>query len=75
MEIRVRTGNIIQNISILNTYLHHMQYNQDELDKYWADIENAFKHIHNNLVNLRRTDNNGQIAKNELIHNCIGAGE
>ena len=57
---------------MLNTYAPHTQYNQDELDKYRDDIGSTIKHIPNNVINLLRTGNNGQVSKTKFSHNCIG---
>jgi len=77
MEIRLKTGTNIPDISILNTYAPRMGYNFDEINAYWTDIDNYISTIPHNLVKIGCTDNNGQIANkvgrpdNNLIGNHI----
>ena len=50
MEILLKTGNNIPNISILNTYAPHMGYNTTEINDYWGDINNYLNIISTKLV-------------------------
>ena len=46
----LKTGNIIKNIFILNTYSPHTQYNKAEIDNYWGDVNNIIRTIPNNQI-------------------------
>ena len=70
IEIRHKTGNSINNISILSPYAPHIGYDK-EINEYWAKIQNYIKPMPSNLIKMRRTDNNGQIASNKTC-NLIG---
>ena len=65
MEIRLKTADSINNISIFNTYAPHMSYDKGEINKYWNKTHKLIKSIPNNLIKIRRTNNNGQIAQDE----------
>ena len=43
MGIRFKTGNSIKNLPILNTYAPHMNYDNDEIQGYWAGIQEYMK--------------------------------
>ena len=59
MEIRLKTGKNIPDISSLNTYDPHMGYNFDEINSYCADVDNYITTIPHNLVKIWCTGNNG----------------
>ena len=71
IEIRLKTGKSIKNISILNSYAPHMSYDKEEIKEYWARIQKYIDTIPNNLIKMWRADNNGQIAQNDTC-NSIG---
>ena len=48
-----------------------MNYEKDEIEECWAKIQKHVKTITNELIKLRRTDNNGKIAQN-ATSNLIG---
>ena len=48
-----------------------MKYDQGEIQRYWGNIQKYIKDIPNNIIKMRRTDNNGKIAQNETC-NSIG---
>ena len=65
MEIRSKTGKSINNLSILNTYAPHMQYDQEDISNYWEEVRKTLDGVHKNLIKIWRTDNNGKIAQTE----------
>ena len=65
MEIRVRTGGPIKNISPRNTYAPHIGYYTDVIQTYFALIPNKFSI-------LWRADNNGQLSRNDTNMYNIG---
>ena len=71
MELRLKTVDSINNISIINTYAPHMSYEWEEINKYWSKTQKLLKNIPNNLIKIWRTDNTGQIAHGET-YNSIG---
>ena len=70
MEIRIKTGNSIKNISILNTYAPHVGYPAETIKQYWDMVNAYISLIPNNLIRLWCTDNNGQLSKTD--NNNIG---
>ena len=48
-----------------------MRYDKEEIKEYWAKIQKYIKTIRGNLIKMRRTDDNGDIAQNETC-NLIG---
>ena len=48
-----------------------MSYDKEEIKEYRAKIQKYIKTIPNNVIKMRRTDNNGQIAQNDTS-NSIG---
>ena len=70
MEIRLKTGNSIKNLSILNTYAPHIGYHAETLKLYWGMVIAYTSLIPNNLVRVWRTDNNGQLQKTD--NNNVG---
>ena len=72
MEIRLKTGNSIKNISILNTYAPHIGYPAETIENYWKYIEAYTSLIPNNLVKIWCTDNNGQLSQNTANNKYIG---
>ena len=72
VEIRLKTGDPIKNISILNTYAPHIGYPTDTMKEYWEYIAAYTSLIPNNLVKIWRTDNNGQLSQNETNKKYIG---
>ena len=71
MEIIFKTGNHIRNLSILYTYAPRMQYDEEEIEEYWAAVQEYIDKIPHNLIKMRRIDTNGQIAQWENI-NAVG---
>ena len=72
IEIRLKTGKSIKNISILNTYAAHIGYPTDALAKYWEYIEAYISLLPKNPIKIRRNDNNGQLSRNDANYNYIG---
>ena len=72
MEIRLKTGNSIKNISIINTYAPHIGYPTEIIEEYWKYIEAYTSLIPNNLIKIWCTDNNGQLSRNETNQKYIG---
>ena len=62
MEITLRTGDKIKNLSILNTYAPDMRNNEDGREKYWESPDSFIPKIQKNNIHIWRTDNNGQVA-------------
>ena len=72
MEIRIKTGKLTKNLSILNTYAADSNYEFSVIRERRGDVN---KHIFaqpKNLINFRRTDNNGQPHQTEHNKNVIG---
>ena len=72
MEIRLKTGNLIKSLSIINTYAPHKGYKQETIENYWNTTRAYLSLIPKNLTKIWGTDNNGQIARNEDNKNYVG---
>ena len=72
VEIRLKTGNSIKNLSILNSYVPNIGYPTETIDKYWVYVEAYISLIPNNMVKIWRADNNGQLRRNGTNSNYIG---
>ena len=72
MEIRIRTGNGVDNISILNTYAPHMQYNEDGRSDYWGQVNGVIKNLPHGIIQIWCPHNNGQIANPNRNKQVIG---
>ena len=62
-ELRIKTGNNTGDLPSLYTYAPHMNYDTDEIDTYWQNLTDILNNIPNQLIKMRRTDNNGQVFK------------
>ena len=65
MEIRLKTGKSIKDISILNTYTPHTGYPIEYINRYWGKVKAYISLIPNKLIKIWRTDNNGQLCRND----------
>ena len=65
MQIRIRTGKGLVDISILNTYAPHMHYNEDGGLNYRFRVNEVITNIPHNVIQICRTDKNGRIASSE----------
>ena len=72
MEIRSKTGLKNQTLSILNTYDPHMGYRQDQIETYWATLNQYIDVIPKSFIRMWRADYNGQIAHTTNNTNNIG---
>ena len=72
MEIRLKTGLKNQTLSILNTYAPHMGYQNEQINAYWATLNQYIDAIPNTYIRIWCTDNNGQISKPSNSNNNIG---
>merc|ERR1712096_47303 len=71
IEIKLKTDNSINNISMTNSYAPHHGYDNEEQNKYWETINEHLQNIPKNYIKCWCTDNNGQVSKSD-IHNNIG---
>ena len=72
MEIRIKTGKLTKNLSILNTYAPDSNYEFNEIREYWEAVDNFAHNLPKNLIKCWRTDNNGQPQNNEENKKYIG---
>ena len=71
MEIRLKTGNSIKNISILNSYAPHTGYPTETIEEYLKYMESYTSLVPNNLVKIWCADNDGQLSQNETSEKYI----
>ena len=67
-ELKGRPG---ENFSVVNTYTPNLGYPTDTSGKYWAYVEAYISFLPNNIVRIRRADNNRQLCGNDTNHNHI----
>ena len=66
MEIRLKTGNKHKKLSITNSYAPHMGYGEKHRTDYWGNMNKRIQNIPQNHIKMRCTDNNGQIAQDNI---------
>ena len=72
IAIRLKTGNSIKNIAILNPYAAIYRIPNRSNKKYWGYIGAYISLIPNNQVKIWRADNNGQLCRNGTNSKYIG---
>ena len=72
MEIRLRTGNQIKNMSILNTYAPRNGYPSEVIQEYWNNVDAYISLIPINHIKIWCTDNNGQLTRNSQNESNVG---
>ena len=72
MEIRLRTGNQIKNMSILNTYAPHNGYPSEVIQEYWNNVDAYISLIPISHIKIWCTDNNGQLTRNSRNESNVG---
>ena len=72
MEIRLKTGHQLNDISIICSYAPYMGYGEIERNKYRNGLNNHMDPIPNNYIKIWMTDNNGQISQEENTKDIIG---
>ena len=60
MEIKLQTGKLIKNISILNAYAPDSNHEFEEIKDHWDIVNNSTRNRPKNLIKCWRADNNGQ---------------
>ena len=45
MELRIKTGHKLNDISIISPYATYMEYGEIDLNKYWRDLNNTMEDI------------------------------
>ena len=79
MDIGIKTGKSIKDLSILNTYAPHIGYPVETIRKYWGNAEANITLFPRKCIRLWRTDNNGQLSSNGTnatnIWPCAAWGE
>ena len=74
MEIRIKTGSKLANISILNTYAHPNNYTDSQILDFWTNINSYIASIPRKLIRIWRTDNNGQVIRKMKMTNALAPG-
>ena len=69
MEIRLKTGKLAKNLSILNTYAPGGNYEFNEIMESWGTSGNFIRNLPTNLIKCWHTDNNGQPQRNDNNRN------
>ena len=59
MDIRIKTCKE-NNISMFNTYANREQYNEEKRINYRNRINVVITHVPRNIIQIWRTDNNGE---------------
>ena len=60
MELRLQTGKLTKNLSIINTYEPDINYEFNEISDRWDKLNNYMQNQPKKLIKCWRTDNNGQ---------------
>ena len=69
MEIKIKTEDKLNNITIINEYTPDFNYDESVRYNHWATTRGILKNIPKNNIICRRTDNNGRIKQNEETKN------
>ena len=72
--VRIKTGKLTKNLSILNTYAPGSNYEFNEIKEHRGEVNKYITNQPKNLINCWRTDNNGQPLQNENNKMSSGTG-
>ena len=63
VELRLKTGHILNDTSVICSYSPYMGYDEIEPNKYMRDLNNTMGEIPKNYIKIWMSDNIGQISQ------------